>query len=46
MEIMGLAGFIKTKIETGLTKDSLQVLEMFCVPTYRHSFTSTKGRIS
>lgn len=46
MEIMGLAEFIKNKIETGLAKDSLQVLEMFRVPTYRHSFTSTKGRFS
>lgn len=46
MEIVGLAGFIKNKIETRLTKDSLQVLEMFLVPTYRHSFSSTKGRFS
>lgn len=46
MEVMGLSGFVKNKIETRLTKDSLQVLEMFLVPTYRSSFTSTKGRFS
>lgn len=46
MKITGLAEFIKNKTETELAKDRLQVLEMFHVPTYRHSFTSTKGRFS
>lgn len=46
MQVMGLSGFVKNKIVTRLMKDSLQDLEMFLVPTYRSSFTSTKGRFS